>query len=572
MVNPEGKGIKTNVTAGESKGLEQVSKLVFPETRLTIEELENKYPTRKLVEGAKVTRVAPSPTGFMHFGALYASLISERLAHQSGGVFFLRIEDTDKKREIEGARKLIVDSLSQYEIFYDEGPTPEGKDKGDYGPYTQSERAEIYWVAVKRMLEEGNAYVCFASKEELEQISEEQKLEKTTPGYYGKWAIWRDKPINDVIAKINEGVPYVIRYRSSGDINKKIRFYDIFKGELDLPENNQDIVLLKSDKLPTYHLAHLVDDHFMRTTHVLRGDEWLSSLPLHLQLFRTMGWCSPKYGHLAPISKMEGNSKRKLSKRKDPEANIEFYDERGYPKEAVIEYLLGLANSGFEGWRMKNPQKSYIDYPLSMKQLIGGGGALLDESKLRDISKEVIGRMSAKEAFQRALEWSKKHNQRLATLLQRDTDYSIRIFSIERGGGQTRKDIVTWSDLNSEIGYFFEEMFEVDNNAIEELGNGSVSNEDIAAALEEMKSTYVESADKETWMGNLKLIAEKLGYAKSRKEYKENPKSYKGHIGDLAKVYRVLLVGRNQSPDLYEVMRVLGKERIKNRLRMDPLN
>lgn len=549
----------------------ELANLVFPEAKYTVDDLESRYPVRELKQGAIVARVAPSPTGFMHIGGIYSALVSERLAHQSGGIFFLRVEDTDKKREVEGARTLIIDSLHNYGIEYDEGPVSEAQDSGEYGPYTQSQRVEIYQSMAKHLLEKGLAYVCFATAGELEEISDKQKELKTRPGYYGEWAMWRDRPVKEVIELVKKGTPYVIRFRSPGNVDKKVKVNDLFKGDLVLPENDQDIVILKSNGIPTYHFAHTVDDHFMRTTHVLRGDEWLSSLPLHLQLFTALGWEIPVYGHFAPIMKMEGESKRKLSKRKDPEANIEFYDKSGFPKEAVLEYLLNLANSSFEDWRAKNPKIGYQEYKLSLHGLTGGAGALLDLTKLRDISKDVIARKSAEEVYTLALDWSNKYDQEMAELLNENREYAISIFGIERDGDKTRKDIVTLADLRKEIGYFFDELFSIQAEEMK-MVTTSMTVEDISLALQKMKDSYKADMTKDEWLENLRDISEALGYARNPKDFKKEPEKFKGHMGDIARLYRVLLVGRNQSPDLFEVMKTLGSDRINKRLDPDLLN
>lgn len=544
----------------------EIAQIAFPNVEYTVEQLEQIYPPRRLGKDAMVTRVAPSPTGFMHIGGIYSALISERLAHQTGGVFFLRVEDTDKKREVPGARDLIISSLWEYGIEYDEGPTINEGDRGEYGPYTQSQRVKIYQSVVKHLLEQGWAYICFATPDEIKEITNRQNSAGIRPGYYGEWAVWRDRPIEEVAEMIKQGKPYVVRFRNSGNIERRIRVKDLFKGILELPENDQDIVLLKANGLPTYHLAHVVDDHYMRTTHVLRGDEWLSSLPLHVQLFDALGWKPPVYGHFAPIMKMEENGrKRKLSKRKDPEANIKFYDKSGYPREAVIEYLLNLANPSFENWRAKNPGTDYQEYKLSLQELSRRAGALLDLNKLESISKDVIAKMSPEEEYKRALEWAERNDENLARLLRENREYSIRIFGVEKGGKNPRKDIVKWTDLRKQIGYFFDEIFEI---LPEELAMvlAKINRDDVLLAIERMRDSYDQEMSKEQWVRNLKSISESLGFAGSAKDYEQNPKKFKGHIGDIARIYRVLLVGRNQSPDLFEIMRILGKDRVLRRL------
>lgn len=537
-----------------------ISNKVFPEKLPTINEIENKYPKRELPEGAMVTRIAPSPTGYMHIGSLYTALISERLAHKSNGVFYLRIEDTDKKREVEGAVDVIVESLKHYNINIDEGPDTTGKENGIYGPYKQSERGNIYNSYAKKLLDEGLAYPCFCTSEEIDEIRAKQEESKDRIGYYGNWAVWRNKSQQEVLKAIEEGKKPIIRFKSEGNFDSKISTNDILKGNKELPENDQDIVLIKSDGLPTYHFAHVIDDHLMGTTHVIRGDEWLSSTPLHLQLFEKMGWKPPQYGHLSPIQKIEGESRRKLSKRKDPEAGMIYYETEGYPESAVIEYLLNLASSGFEDWRKNNPNSDYSDFGLKLEKL-PSSGALFDFAKLNDISKEIVSKYSAEELFEKVLIWSEKNNEVLFSTMNSNTEYVKKILDIERGGyTKRRKDISKWSDVQNYIEYFFDDNFKA--NIIDTNSDVNSIKEITSAFLE----TYDENDSNEEWFSKIKSIAIKNGYADSPKLFKSEPEKYKGTVADVAKILRVLVTGRVQSPDLYSIMKIMGRNKIEDRL------
>jgi len=536
---------------------------LFSEVTLTTEDLEKKYPPRALPETAFVTRVAPSPTGFMHLGGVYSALISERVAHQSGGVFFLRIEDTDKKREVEGAISAIVESLNSFDIKIDEGEVALGKEVGSYGPYRQSARADIYKVYVKKLLEEGKAYVAFDTGEELEQLTKTQEEQKIRPGYRGEWALWRNKSEDEVYKALADKKPFVIRFKSSGDFEKKIKVNDLVRGERELSQNDLDIVIYKTDGLPTYHFAHVVDDHLARTTHVVRADEWFASFPLHLELWNALGWTALKYAHFSPIQKMDDGSRRKLSKRKDPEANILFYKEKGYPARAVIEYLLNLANSSFEDWRKANPTLNNTEFVLKLEKM-SPSGALYDENKLIDISKNVVAQMTADEVYGRLLVWAREFDNPFADILSRDVAYTKKVLNIERGGPQGRKDISKWSSAKEEIGYFFDDIFAgiaIDQNLFSPVPL------DIAKKCVEMfKENYSVTDDKDAWFGKIKNIAITLGYASSAKEYKLEPTKYKGNVADIAKVFRVLLTGKTNTPDLHQIMQVLGKDMVWKRL------
>ena len=535
---------------------------IFPNPLPSIDELEAKYKRRDLAEGAKVTRVAPSPTGFMHIGGIYAALINERLAHQSGGVFFLRIEDTDTKREVDGATEIIYKSLAEYDLIVDEGFDVSGNEIGAYAPYKQSERKEIYQAYIKHMLEIGKAYPCFATQEELETLRKTQEASGARPGYYGRWAKYRDYPVEKIEEKIAEGIPFVIRFKSNGSYNNKIVIQDGLKGKINFPENDLDIVIMKSDGLPTYHFAHVIDDHLMGTTHVIRGDEWISSLPLHIQLFKEMGFKAPKYTHIAPIQKMDGDSRRKLSKRHDPEADIRYYDTVGYPKQAVIEYLLNLVNSNFEDWRRNNQVKSYKEFPVSINKL-SPSGALFDFVKLDNISKEIISKMTTDEIYSAVYDWAKKHNSDLYTIMDSHPDYVKAILSIERTGAKNaRKDIAKYSDVPSEIDYFFDDKFSISDDMKTEIRN--VKNyRDIVNAYIPM---FNENDSKDIWFAKMQQLADKFNFAKSGKDYKANPDSFNGDISTLVKVFRILVTGKTQTPDLSEIQHVMGRDRVLNRL------
>ena len=534
---------------------------IFPEAK-DIAYYEEKYPARNLKEGAIVTRFAPSPTGFVHIGGLYQSLIARKLANQTEGVFLLRIEDTDQKREVENGITDIVQSLDRFGIDPDEGMISETEGKGNYGPYRQSMRKEIYQSYAKYLIEQGKAYPCFCTPEELEEMREKQETAKIRPGYYGVWAKCRNITVEEAIKKINNGEKYIVRFKSSGREDRKIKHHDVIKGNVDFPENDQDIVIIKADGLPTYHFAHAVDDHLMRTTHVIRGDEWLSSVPLHLQLFHELGFKPPKYAHIAPIMKNDNGNKRKLSKRKDPEAAVSYYDEMGIPKEAVNEYLLNIANSNFENWRRANKDKSIDEFELQLNKM-SVSGALFDMVKLLDVGKTVISKFTAEEVYENAFNWAKTYDKELEEMLQ-DKDYALKIFGIERGNKKPRKDIAKWSDVKENIEYMYDDKF----LAKEQEYPYQVINEkeDVDKILNlYMEKYYDENDDKQQWFDKIKELAGELGYAKEVKEYKANPDSYKAHVGDVSTVLRVALTGRTNTPDMYEIMQVLGKESIEKR-------
>jgi len=535
--------------------------LIFPDAK-EISYYEEKYPERDLPEGAIVTRFAPSPTGFVHIGGLYQSLIARKLATQTKGVFFLRIEDTDQKREVAEAVTGIVDSLKEFEIEPDEGMINENESKGAYGPYKQSQRKEIYQAYAKYLIEQGKAYPCFCTPEEVEAIRKKQEAAKIRPGYYGVWAKCRTITVEDAIKRIQNGEKYIIRFKSPGREDRKIRHHDVIKGNVEFPENDQDIVIIKADGLPTYHFAHVVDDHLMHTTHVIRGDEWLSSVPLHLQLFHELGFKAPKYAHIAPIMKNDNGNKRKLSKRKDPEAAVSFYTEQGIPPEAVKEYLLNIANSNFENWRRANKDKSIDEFELQLNKM-SVSGALFDMIKLVDVSKTVISKMSAEEVYNYSNKWAEKYDKELLEILK-DKDYALKVLGIERGNKKPRKDISKWSDVKENIEYMYDKLFE---NSNADYPYQVINDKEIIKKILKlyMEKYYDENDDKQTWFDKIKELSGEMGYAKEVKEFKANPDMYKAHVGDVSTVLRVALTKRVNTPDLYEIMKVLGKEEIQKR-------
>ena len=528
--------------------------LLFPglDEEAAIAKIEADYPPRSLPEGAKVTRMAPSPTGFMHLGNLYGALTDERLAHQSGGVFMLRIEDTDSKREVENGVEMIIAALGSFGLVFDEGMTADGE-KGSYGPYRQSNRAHIYHAFAKKLLLEGKAYPCFCTEEELAAMHEKQEAEKANFGYYGKWAKYRSLPTDEAEALIRAGKPFVLRFRSEGSEDRYLHLDDMIRGGIDVPENCQDFVLLKSDGIPTYHFAHVVDDHLMRVTHVVRGEEWLATWPIHIQLFASLGWKSPKYCHTAHLMKAEGNGKRKLSKRKDPELALSFYRENGYPVESVREYLMTLLNSNFEEWRLANPSAALEDFKFTVSKM-GSSGALFDLDKLRDVSRNVVASMTAQQVYDRVLDWAKEYDPSFAELLEGDERYALRILSIGRGGKKPRKDIALWSDVKPYMSMFYPSLFV----RREGLPDG-FDRSDIKKALEMFCDTYDENDTQEQWFARIKEIAASLGYAPETKLYKQSPDSYRGHVGDISMFIRVALTGSTNSPDMYEIMQILGR-------------
>jgi len=543
---------------------ERLAELLFPDVERDAEYYERLYPPRKLPEGAKVTRLAPSPTGFIHLGNLYGALTDERLAHQSGGVFFLRIEDTDAKREVPNGTELIRSSLRSFGLNFDEGAL-EGGDRGDYGPYRQRQRAQIYHTFAKKLVLEGKAYPCFCSEEELAEMRAEQEREKVNFGYYGKWAKYRDLPAEEAECRIRAGQPYVLRFRSEGDPSHYLHLTDQIRGKIDMPENDQDFVLLKSDGIPTYHFAHVVDDHLMRVTHVVRGEEWLATWPIHVQLFAALGWKCPKYCHTAHLMKAEGSGKRKLSKRKDPELALSFYREDGYPAESVREYLMTLLNSNFEEWRLANPAADIDGFRFALSKM-GISGALFDLDKLRDVSKNVVAAMPAQQVYDAVAEWAKEYDRPFYDLLTADPAYALRVLSIGRGGKKPRKDIALWSDVKPYMSLFYDELFTREEPMPQGFDASLVKK-----ALSLFCETYDEHDTQEQWFAKVKAVASALGFAPEVKQYKQSPESYPGHVGDVSMFLRIALTGRSSSPDMYEIMQILGRERTLARLNGCPV-
>lgn len=538
---------------------ERIADLLFGNDLKTPEEYEILYPPRALSEGQRVTRLAPSPTGYLHFGTLFTCLVNRRIADASQGIFYVRIEDTDKKREVEGGVADIVSGLLRYGIRIDEGFVGPDETAGDYGPYKQSERAPIYHAYVKRLTEQGLAYPCFCTEEMLSETREKQEKSKLRTGYYGEFAVCRDLTFEQIKEKIHAGLPYVMRLRSPGSEERRIVFDDLIKGRIEMPENDEDFVLLKSDGVPTYHFAHAVDDHLMRTTHVIRGDEWISSVPKHIQLFKLLGFKVPKYAHVSPIMKMDEGSKRKLSKRKDPEAAVHFYAEQGYPVDSVTEYMLTVANSDFEDWRRANPDAPNEAFKLNLKKM-SVSGALFDLAKLNDVSKNIISRMSADDALARTLEWAEEYDPDFAAKMNADLAYAHAILSIDRDVPKPRKDIAKWSDVPGYVAYFYD-GFQNEYPFPETIGK-----EDIAAVLESYKTVYDPDDDRSAWFDKIKALCPALGFCPDVKVYKQDPAAYKGHAGDVAALIRVAITGRINSPDLCAIMALLGKDKVLARL------
>ncbi len=538
----------------------QIADILFPDIVATPQDYEAKYPERNLAEGTIVTRFAPSPTGFLHFGGLFAGFIGKTAAKTTNGIFYLRIEDTDKKREVENGAELIIKGLNDFGIEIDEGVVSQTEEKGAYGPYTQSKRTPIYQSYVKSLVEEGMAYPCFITEDELLKIREKQEEKKELPGIYGSYAKYRDITPDKAKELIDSGMEYVVRLRSPGKEGGRIKFKDMIKGDIEMDENILDVVLLKKDGTPTYHFAHAVDDHLMRTTHVIRGDEWISSVPIHLQLFRVLGFKPVKYAHISPIMKEEDGGKRKLSKRKDPEAAVSFYEEMGYPKGAVWEYLLTLANSNYEEWRACNKDASTDEFKFTFSKM-SKAGALFDLVKFNDISKNYISTLSAEEVFDLSLNWAKDNNKRLYGILSEDEEYAVSIFSIERGNQKPRKDIAKWSDVEGYISYFYTELWDRKRDFAD-----NIPTDEIKLILEKYKKIHSDVPEAEEWFPRIKELAQSLGYAAAPKEYKKNPDDYKGHVGDVAGVIRAAVTGRRNTPDLYEIMQVLGSDETLSRI------
>ena len=535
--------------------------LIFPNITKSIDDYEKMYPERNLKEGEKVTRFAPSPTGYMHIGNFMSAVIDYMLAKNSNGVFYLRNEDTDKAREVEDALDTIMNILNEYGLTPDEYEY-KGEVVGSYGPYVQSERKEIYHAFIKYLIEIGRAYPCFCTKEELDEMREVQERSKVRTGYYGSYAKYRNVSVEELISKVKEGIPYVIRFKSMGDFNKKFVFEDQVKGKIELPENDQDFVIMKSDNgLPTYHFAHLVDDYLMHTTHVVRGEEWLSSVPVHIELFKTFGFKPPKYIHIPLIMKQDGDIKRKISKRKDPEASMTYYKEKGYPVKAVIEALMTIINSNYEEWHTANSDKEFTDFVYSPKKM-SSSGAFFDLEKLDNISKTVISKMTKEEVYDNLYNWTKDYDKEFNELITKYEDYTKNVLNIEREQKKPRKDYSCYSEIKNQIFYMYDELYNPTS-----YDWGSITDkEEINKILNLYMDKYFDISDKEVWFNNIKELCDNLGYASNMKDYKENPDNYKGSVADVSTVLRVAITSKSMTPDLYEIMKLLGKDRILSRI------
>lgn len=538
----------------------RMADLLLPNIDKRPEYYEEMYKPRNLPEGARVTRIAPSPTGYLHLGTLFAALVNRITATSTGGIFYTRIEDTDKKREIEGGIEDIIDGLRRFGIEIDEGFISGTSESGNYGPYKQSLRAEIYQTYVKELIRQGLAYPCFCTSEELDEVRRRQEEAKVRTGYHGEYARHRNITYDDAKKLIDSGRPFVIRLKSPGSEENKIVFDDCIKGKIEMPENDEDFVLLKSDGIPTYHFAHAIDDHLMHTTHVLRGDEWISSVPKHIQLFRLLGFKPPKYGHISPIMKLENGAKRKISKRKDPEAAVHYFAEQGYDSECVIEYLMTIASSEFEDWRRAHPAASYKDFKFNLKKM-SVSGALFDSDKLTDVSKNCVSRLSSTEVYQKITKWAKEFDRDFYDILTDNPEYTKAVLAIDRDVPKPRKDIAKWNEAKDYFSYFYgvlyKKCFEMPEN---------IAADDARAFLNEYKKVYSAEDDRQQWFDKIKQTAPKLGFAAETKEYKANPGNYKGHAGDLSTVLRIAVTGRRNTPDLCSIMQVLGYDECIKRI------
>ena len=542
---------------------QKIADLLFPEVSAVPQDLEEKYPPRALPEGARVTRFSPSPTGYLHIGGLFGALADYMTAKATGGVFYLRIEDTDKKREIEDGVSGILEGLRAFGITPDEGVTGFDSETGAYGPYTQSKRVEIYHIVAKDLVRRGLAYPCFCTADELTALREQQEKDGALiRGYFGKYAKCRDLSDEEIEANLRAGKPYVLRFRSDGDENRRVRFDDIVRGKIEFPENIIDEVLLKSDGVPTYHFAHVCDDHFMRTTHVLRGEEWLSSVPKHIALFKACGFRTPKYAHTPLVLKIDeqDGTKRKISKRKDPEAAVSYFVDSGYPKEALIEYLMTLLNSNFEDWRRANPEADIYSFPFNLKKM-SVFGALFDLAKLNDISKTVISRMDAQTVFDRTLAWAETYDAEYAALLENDPQKALGMMALDRGGKKPRKDIAMWSQVRSYFSYMYPALYEKDYTLPENIDAA-----DAAAILHDYSEVWSPADEKDVWFEKIKALCAPHGFTPNVKEYKQNPDAFKGHVGDVSTVIRIAVTGRTNTPDLCTILQLLGEETVHARL------
>ncbi len=539
---------------------ERMAELLLGHIDKTPDYYENLYPARDLPEGARVVRIAPSPTGYLHLGTLFMALVNRITADSTGGIFYTRIEDTDKKREVEGGIDDIINGLIRFGINIDEGFVTPTEQKGDYAPYKQSERAEIYQCFAKKLVSEGLAYPCFCTAEELSEVREKQEANKIRTGYHGEYAVHRNITVEEAETLIKEGKPYVIRLRSTGNEENRIFVDDGIKGKVELPENDEDFVLLKSDGIPTYHFAHAVDDHLMRTTHVIRGDEWLSSVPKHIQLFKLLGFKPPKFCHVAPIMKLDNGAKRKISKRKDPEAAVHYFAEEGYDAKSVVEYLMTIASSEFEDWRRANPNEPREKFKFNLKKM-SVSGALFDGDKLNDVSKNIVSTMNSETVVEKLTEWAKEFDPAFYEILTKDVSYTKAVFAIDRDCPKPRKDIAKWNEAKEYCAYFFNELYTPSYEFPE-----NINAEDVKAFLTKYTEVYCEEDAKEEWFARIKALAPDLGFAAETKEYKANKEAYKGSAGDLSTILRIAVTGRRNTPDLCSIMQVLGRDECIKRL------
>lgn len=550
----------------------ELAYLIFPDVDETVDDLEIKYPPRnELKEGAKVVRIGPSPTGMMHTGTLFQAMVNRKLASQSEGVFYVRIEDTDQKREVEGAVQEIIDGLEHFDLMPDEGVIGKDKEKGYYGPYTQSKRREIYRICAKHLVEIGRAYPCFCTPEMLQKAHDAQVANKVIPGYYGVYAKCRNRSIDEAIERVKAGEKFILRFRSNGSHVNKIAFVDDARGKIEMADNDEDIVLIKSDGLPTYHFAHICDDHFMRTTHVVRAEEWLPSVPKHLQLFEAMGFEAPHYIHTPTIMIKDGDSKRKLSKRKDKVAAVSYFISAGYPVEGLNDYLMTILNSDFEMWKAQNKDKSYKDFEFKLNKM-SSAGSLLDIPKLNDLSKEAIARMDGDQVLKEVLNWSKEFNKEFYDLLNKDLVYARKVFGLERDNAtKIRKDIYKWENVEPTFRYFFDDNYakELEENCIINTlteDKATITSEVMKKALTEYIKAYNHEDTKDEWFARMKEVAQSLGFCVNMKEYKAAHENYVGSIADFSSIIRVAITNKKNTPDIYEIMQLLGKDRTISRM------
>lgn len=541
---------------------QQLADWLFPDVATTIDELEQRFPHRDLAEGAMITRLGPSPTGFIHIGNLYGAMIDERMAHQSGGSFLLRIEDTDDKRKVEGAEALIIRAMDYFGIHFDEGVTLDG-DKGAYGPYHQSERVDLYQAVAKSLVAQGKAYPSFATEDDLAKIREEQEALKVNTGYYGKWASDRNLTMEDIRTKLDAGEPWTLRLRATGNPEETRIIADGIRGHVTIHPNDQDFVLLKTNGVPTYHFAHVVDDHFMRVTHVVRGEEWLATLPFHIELFETLGWEHPVYCHTAHLMKIDENgTRRKLSKRKDPEMALSFYEEKGYFPQAVREYIMVLLNSDYEEWRLANPETPLEDFPVHLDKM-ATSGALFDMVKFEDVCKETLVRLSEEEIADFVIAWAQKYHQDIYEVIAPERDSFVKLLAIGRDGKKPRKDLVHAEQIVAFTKYFFDAWF-VQEDALPD----NIPADEAVAILNDYLATYDHQDDNEAWFNKIRTITEERGYAVRPKDYKKNPDAYKGHVGDVSTVVRLAITGRRNAPDIWSIQQVLGEEKTIARVKL----